>query len=103
MKVRSIFTALSVVSLLTGAACTSTKTQESTGEYVDSSIIATKVRAAIAKDNQLSIFPIDVKTYKDTVQLSGFVNSAAHKQRAEEIARTVKGIRTIENDLIIKN
>ena len=63
-------------------ACTSTPTSESTGQYVDSSVVSNKVRAAIVKDPQLSIFQIDVTTYKNVVQLSGFGKTEAAKQFA---------------------
>jgi len=84
-------------------ACSSSPTSESTGQYVDSSVISNKVRAAIVKDPQLSIFQIDVTTYKNVVQLSGFVNTEAAKQRAGEVARTVEGVADVKNDLVVKS
>ena len=59
----------------TFGACASTRTHESTGEYVDDSTITTKVKALLAEDNFLKSFQIGVETYKGTVQLSGFVNT----------------------------
>jgi hyperosmotically inducible protein len=88
---------------LTAAGCESTPKQESTGEYVDATVISTKVRAKIAADKQVSIFDIDVKTFKDTVQLSGFVNTGAEKVRAGQLAAAVDGVRRVENNITVKN
>lgn len=90
------------VMALSVAACESTPTQESTGEYIDSSVLATKVRAKIAADKQVSIFDIDVRSFKDTVQLSGFVNTAAERAKAAQIAQSVEGVRRVENKITVK-
>jgi osmotically-inducible protein OsmY len=83
-------------------ACDSTSKQESTGEYVDDSVITTKVKALLAADDFLKSFQISVETYKGTVQLSGFVDSQKAVDKAVEIARSVKGVKSIKNDLIVK-
>ncbi len=82
--------------------CTSTRTQESTGEYVDDSVITTKVKSALANDDFLESFQISVETFKGVVQLSGFVNTQAAIDRARELAKTVKGVKSVKNDLILK-
>jgi osmotically-inducible protein OsmY len=69
---------------------------------VDDSVITTKVKALIAEDGFLKSFKIGVKTYKGTVQLSGFVNSKETAHKAGEIARSVKGVRSVRNNLIVK-
>ena len=84
------------------AGCASTPTQESTGQYVDNTVITTEVKAALASDDFLKSFQISVKSYKDTVQLSGFVNSQAAKDKAGELAGGVKGVKKVKNDLIVK-
>ena len=88
--------------IATFAACASTRTHESTGEYVDDSVITTKVKALLAEDDFLKSFQIGVETYKGTVQLSGFVNSRQAVNKAGEIARSVKGVRSLKNNLIVK-
>lgn len=103
MEIRKVLSSLAVVALLSTTACAATETRESTGEQIDSTVISTKVRAAIAADDQLSIFPIDVTTFRGTVQLSGFVNSVEEKRRAESVASNVEGVSAVKNDLIIKN
>ena len=84
------------------AACAATRTQESTGEYVDDSVITTKVKSLLAEDDFLKSFQISVETFKGTVQLSGFVNSQKAIDKAAEITRSVKGVKSLKNNLIVK-
>jgi osmotically-inducible protein OsmY len=81
-------------------ACASTGAR--TGEYVDDSVITTKVKSLLASDDFLKSFQIGVETYQGTVQLSGFVNSQNAVDKAGEITRSVKGIKSIKNNLIVK-
>jgi osmotically-inducible protein OsmY len=83
-------------------ACASTKTHESAGEYIDNSLITTKVKAAIFDEPSLKSLQISVKTYKDVVQLSGFVDSSHSVKRAGEVAAGVQGVSSVKNDLIVK-
>ena len=83
-------------------ACASTSKQSSTGEYVDDSVITTKVKSLLAEDDFLKSFQISVETYKGIVQLSGFVNSQQAVDKAVEITRGVKGVKSVKNDLIVK-
>jgi osmotically-inducible protein OsmY len=84
------------------AACASTPTRESTGEYVDDSVITTKVKSLLAEDDFLKSFQISVESFKGTVQLSGFVNSQQAVDKAAEITKSVKGVKSIKNNLIVK-
>ena len=93
---------LAAVSLSLTAACTATETRESTGEYVDSSLVSNKVRAAIIAEKGLSIFAIDITTFRGEVQISGFVDTRAQKRLAETITRKVPGVRAIRNNLVVK-
>ena len=88
--------------IATFVGCASTSKQESTGEYVDDSVITTKVKSLLAADDFLKSFEISVVTYKGTVQLSGFVGSQQAVDKAGEIARSVKGVKSVKNDLIVK-
>jgi osmotically-inducible protein OsmY len=98
-----VISCLAVLMLLaTFAGCASTRTHESAGEYVDDSTITTKVKALLAEDDFLKSFQISVETYKGTVQLSGFVNSRDAASKAGEITRSVKGVRSVKNNLIVK-
>ncbi len=84
------------------AACASTSKQSSTGEYIDDSVITTKVKSLLATDNFLKSFAVSVETFKGTVQLSGFVSSQEAVDRAGQIARGVKGVQSVKNNLIVK-
>jgi osmotically-inducible protein OsmY len=83
-------------------ACASTPKQESAGEYVDDSVITTKVKSLIAADDFLKSFQIGVETYKGIVQLSGFVNSQQAVDKAVEITKSIKGVNSVKNNLIVK-
>ena len=82
--------------------CASTAKQEGTGEYVDDTVITTKVKAAIFNDANLKSAEINVETFKGVVQLSGFVSSRDDIHRAAELARTVKGVTAVKNDMRLK-
>jgi osmotically-inducible protein OsmY len=82
--------------------CASTSTQESTGQYIDDSVITTKVKAKIAEDDVLKSFSISVQTFKGVVQLSGFVNSQITVDKAGRIASSVEGVKSVKNDLVVK-
>ena len=104
MKKRCSFFGYLVLILLIAifVGCASTSKQESTGEYVDDSVITTKVKSLLAADDFLKSFQISVVTYKGTVQLSGFVNSQQAVDKAGQITRSVKGVKSVKNDLIVK-
>jgi len=82
--------------------CASTPTRESSGQFVDDSVLTTKVKAAIFDDQSLKVLQINVKTFKGEVQLSGFVDSAQSAKKAGDVARSVEGVKSVKNDLIVK-
>ena len=104
MKKRNVVIHCFVILMLIAAlaACASTRTHESAGEYVDDSVITTKVKSLLAADDFLKSFQISVETYQGTVQMSGFVNSQKAVDKAGEITKSVKGVKSIKNDLIVK-
>ncbi|MBU0909622.1 MAG: BON domain-containing protein [Proteobacteria bacterium] len=91
-----------VILLVSFLGCASTAKQEGTGEYIDDSVITTKVKAEILKDETLKSSEINVETFKGVVQLSGFVNSQADINRAVEVASSVKGVTSVKNDMRVK-
>lgn len=98
-----VFQYLVILLLAVGlAACASTAKQSGAGEYVDDTVITTKVKSLLAADDFLKSFEISVETYKGTVQLSGFVNSQDAINKAGEIARSVQGVGAVKNNLIVK-
>jgi osmotically-inducible protein OsmY len=104
MKKRNNYICYCVLLILIAGcmACASTSKQESTGQYVDDSVITTKIKSELAADDFLKSFQISVESYKGTVQLSGFVNSQQAVDKAGQIARGVAGVRAVKNNLIVK-
>jgi osmotically-inducible protein OsmY len=84
------------------AGCASSPTRESTGEYIDDSAITGWVKKAIYDDPTLKVGQINVETYKGVVQLSGFVDSTRAVADAKQVARSVKGVQGVKNNLIVK-
>jgi len=97
--ISAVFMAVLLVSVL---GCSATPQKESTGEYVDDSYITTKVKTAILNEPGLKSSEINVETFKGEVQLSGFVNSQSDISRAIEVARSVKGVKSVKNDMRLK-
>jgi len=90
------------IALASAAGCASTPKQEGTGEYVDDSVITTKVKAAVLNEPTLKSAEINVETFKGVVQLSGFVSSQAAANKAAEVARGVGGVKSVKNDMRVK-
>lgn len=99
---KSIATSFCIALLMTATGCASTSTREGTGEYVDDSVITTKVKAAIFNEPTLKSTEINVETFKGTVQLSGFVSERADIYKAAEVAGRVKGVTSVKNDMRLK-
>ena len=81
--------------------CSATAQDRSTGQFIDDAALTAKVKASIAEEDKVSATSVNVNTYRGTVQLSGFVDSEEARQRAENAARDVEGVRTVQNDLRI--
>ena len=100
------FTRISVlvtaVALTALAGCASTKNHEGTGQYIDDTAITTKVKAAIFNEPSLKVSQINVETYKGVVQLSGFVDSPDAGAKAVALAREVKGVSSVKNDMRLR-
>jgi len=90
------------LTLITTAGCASTQKKEGTGEYVDDTVISTKVRSALLSEPNLKSAEINVETFKGIVQLSGFVTSSSDISRAVEVARGVNGVKSVKNDMHLR-
>lgn len=86
---------------LTIAGCASTATSESAGEYVDNAAITAKVKEKYLADPGIKSLKIEVATYKGVVQLTGFVESADQKARAEQLAASVQGVESVKNEIVV--
>lgn len=92
-----------VLAFLVGlGGCAGSQTRESTGEFVDDSVITTKIKSAFVADKEVSALKISVETFKGTVQLSGFVNSRSEAAKAEQLAWNVKGVKSVRNDIQVR-
>ncbi len=105
MKLKRLILAAVFITPLTllATGCTVARKQETVGEYIDGTTITATVKAKLADDRDTSALNIKVKTIDaGVVQLSGFAKSSREKARAGEIARSVKGVKRVHNDLIVK-
>ena len=82
--------------------CASTAKQEGTGEYVDDTVITSKVKTAIFNEPTLKSAEINVETFKGVVQLSGFVSSRDAESKAVAVASNVGGVKSVKNDMRLK-
>lgn len=100
--IKLFFTSFLTLTLLTAMGCGSTPKQEGTGEYLDDTVITTKVKAAILNEPTLKSAEINVETFKGIVQLSGFVSSSAGISKAVEVAKGVAGVKSVKNSMQLK-
>ena len=103
----SVPSLLAILALGTGVAtlstgCAGTATRESTGEYIDDASITTKVKAAFVKDPVVKAIDVKVDTFKGAVQLSGYVDTAEQKARAEQVAAGITGVASVKNNISVK-
>lgn len=101
IKMLSIF--LLALGLVAVASCRSAYNKEGTGEYLDDSVVTTKVKAAILGDKNLSVAEINVETFKGVVQLSGFVKSREDINTAVKLTSKVPGVISVKNDMQLKS
>ena len=100
MKQLKFFAAIAMaVALLVSLGCASTATKESTGEYIDDSVITTRVKDAIFREPTLKSTEINVESFKGVVQLSGFVSSQSSIDKAVEVAKHVQGVQSVTNNM----
>jgi len=84
------------------SACAPSATHRGTGEYIDDAAITTRVKSAFAADPEVKATDVQVETYKGTVQLSGFVDSSESAARAAQLARSVAGVKQVQNSMVVK-
>lgn len=101
-NLRIVSSLLAALMLTTVVGCASTDKKESVGEYIDDSAITTSVKAAFAIDPTLKATEINVETFKGVVQLSGFVAQAGDIPNATNVARGVRGVKSVKNDMRVK-
>jgi osmotically-inducible protein OsmY len=99
---KRISTFLAAITMMFMLGCASTTKHEGTGEYVDDTVITSKVKAAILEEPGLKSAEINVETFKGVVQLSGFVSSRASINKAVELANGVRGVKSVKDDMRVK-
>ena len=95
------FAALAGITII-GSGCAVGRGQETAGAYVDDAAITTSVKAKFVEDKTVGAMAIKVETLNGTVQLSGFAKSSAEKAQAENIARNVKNVKAVRNDIVVR-
>ncbi len=101
-KSKGFISALMIAVSLAAVSCASTTTSKSAGEQVDDSITTGRVKAALVADPTTKAHQIDVEVFKGVVQLNGFVDTAASKERAGDVAKGIKGVTSVRNNLTVK-
>jgi hypothetical protein len=85
-----------------GSGCAVVRSQESVGAYIDDTTITTQIKSRMASDTRVDAVAISVETLKGVVQLSGFAKSSEEKTVAEQIARDINGVRSVQNSIVIR-
>jgi osmotically-inducible protein OsmY len=101
-SLKHVYTLLAALAIATTLGCASTAKSESTGEYIDDTAITAKVKKDIFDEPTLKSAEINVETFKGVVQLSGFVTSQANIGTATMVAKNVKGVSSVKNDMRVK-
>ena len=93
---------LAAIMASTVVACSSSPTQQSTGQAIDDGVVTAKVKAKLIEDPVTKAHQINVETFKGTVQLSGFVEDNQARTRALQLARDVEGVKSVKDALEIR-
>ena len=99
---KPVYFIICIFILSIAASCGGGENQRRAGEYVDDTVLATRVKSALLADPEVSGLDIQVETFRGRVQLSGFVDNEAQLQRAEEIARKIDGVEEVINRISLK-
>jgi osmotically-inducible protein OsmY len=84
------------------ASCAVVSGRESAADYADDAGITASVKTALLNEPGLKSTEISVETFQNMVQLSGFVASRPEATRAGQVASTVKGVRSVKNDIVVR-
>ncbi len=98
-----VLAAAAGVAVLTATGCAVVRDQQSVGAYVDDATITAAVKTRFVEDKTVDAAAIKVETLNGTVQLSGFAKSSSEKAQAEQIARNIKGVRSVQNNLSVRS
>lgn len=103
MNTRKLFAAAAVTAVLAfTSGCAVTRGQETVGAYIDDAAITTSVKARMVEDKAVDAAAIKVETLNGTVMLSGFAKNSLEKNTAESIAMKVKGVKMVQNNVVVR-
>jgi len=94
--------AITAVVMLTATGCAVQRGQETVGAYVDDTGITTLVKSRFVENKQVDAASIKVETLNGTVMLSGFAKNGNERTIAESIARGVKGVVSVRNEIVVR-
>jgi hyperosmotically inducible periplasmic protein len=77
-------------------------TGETMGQNIDDTTITTTVKTKLAAEKGSTLTRVQVDTNRGVVQLTGVVDSAADRSKAEQVARGVGGVKSVVNNLQVK-
>jgi hyperosmotically inducible protein len=95
-----LFTALVLATSV--AACDVFEGRQGVSGYADDSNITNTIRARFVEDPMVHFGDVGVTTLNGNVRLSGLVNSERERQQAAQIARNVKGVRSVNNEIAVR-
>jgi hyperosmotically inducible periplasmic protein len=98
----TLIAATTALALFTATGCAVSRGQETTGAYIDDSVITTQVKSRFVDSKDVDATAISVETLNGTVMLSGFAKSATEKNSAESIARKVNGVKSVKNEIAVR-
>jgi len=108
-QLKNIYIMIAALLFMSILGCTSTSNTSGTtgnkataGDYIDDSVITTKVKTAIFNEPTLKSAEINVETFRGTVQLSGFVSEQADIPKAVEVTKKVEGVKAVKNSMQVK-
>lgn len=93
---------ISAIVLLTATGCAVQRGQETVGSYIDDAGITTLIKTRFVENKQVDAASIKVETLNGTVMLSGFAKNGAERTSAEAIARGVKGVVAVKNEIAVR-
>ena len=98
----TLLATVATVFMLTAGGCAVSRGQETVGAYVDDATITARVKSRFVESPQVDAASISVETLNGTVMLSGFAKSTTEKAAAEELARSVNGVKSIKNEIAVR-
>jgi osmotically-inducible protein OsmY len=103
MMIRTTLAAVAIASsLVMASGCAVTRDQQTTGAYIDDSVITATVKTRMLDNPDVAGTSITVETLNGTVMLSGFAKSTLERTTAERIARDVEGVKSVRNEVVVR-